>query len=304
VPRLMLRAYVIGLFFSVFLAATIALAADNPSVAVIMSRSIPPYREALDGFKKALPSRIKVFEVQKEKSFTQVAEEVKAEKPDLILAIGSSALKLAIDNFKKTPVVFSMVLSVPKLPANVCGVSMMLPAEEHLKGLKLVAPSTKTIGIVYNPKNSGKRANEFKTAAGKLGMKVAAIAIKSKKEAFSSIKLLGERVDAIWMIMDKDVVANFGLMLTLSVQQKIPFATFSYRYVEKGALLALCPNFFSLGHQAGELAAKIQGGVSPSKFGIAFPDSFYYSYNVKTGVKIQLGIPQAILKKEHKLYGN
>lgn len=304
VPRFVLRAYIAGLFFSMALAAAGAQAADMPSVAVIMSRSIPPYRKAIEGFKKALPCRTKVFEVKKERSFAEVAGEVKTEKPDLILAIGSSALRLAIDNFKKIPVVFSMVLSVPKLPKNVCGISMMLPAKVHLKGLKLVAPSVKTIGIVYNPDNSGKRADEFKAAAGKFGMQVAAIAIKSRKEAFSSIKLLSGRVDAVWMIMDKDVVANFGLMLTLSVQQKIPFATFSYRYVEKGALLALCPKFAALGRQAGELAAKILGGAPASKFGIAYPNSFYYSYNVKTGMKIQLGVPQAILKSEHRLYGN
>lgn len=304
VPKFMLRACIIGVFFSLALPAVFAEGAGKPNVAVVMSRSIAPYQKALAGFKKVLPCVTKIFELKKGQSLSETADAIRADKPDLVLAIGSSALALAVDNIKKIPVVFSMVLSVPKLPANICGVSMMLPAKTHLGGLKLIAPTVKTVGIVFNPVNSGKRVGEFKAAATKLGMKVAAIAVKSKREAFSSIRLLGGRVDALWMVMDKDIVANFGLMLTLSIQQQIPFATFSYRYVEKGALLALCPKFGALGRQAGELAAKVMAGTPPSKFGVVYPDNFYYSYNVKTGMKIQLGVPQIILKKEHKLYGN
>ncbi|MBW1871473.1 MAG: hypothetical protein JRJ19_05375 [Deltaproteobacteria bacterium] len=293
---------IVGLLAVVVIFSCPATAAAKPKVAVVMSRSIPPYRKALEGFKKRFESEVTIFEVHNKKDAAKVAKTIMAGKPDIVLAIGSSALNLVSKHITKIPVVFTMVLTPPKLPSNIAGVSMMLPAKTHLEGLKLVAPDVKSVGLVYNPKHSAKRIQEFKTAAKSLGLQIVALAANSQKEAFSSIRLLAGRVDSLWMLMDKDVVANFNLMLSLSVKEKIPLATFSYRYVEMGALLALSPKFDSLGQQAGEIAVKIIAGTAPSSLGVISPKSHYYSYNTKTGLRIELGVPSAILKKEHRLY--
>jgi putative ABC transport system substrate-binding protein len=104
------------------------------------------------------------------------------------------------------------------------------------------------------------------------------------------------------MVMDQDVVANFNLLLSLSIKEKVPLATFSYKYVEMGALLALAPKFEDLGKQAGQLAKQLLGGTSPKKMGVVSPTHFYYSINVNTALKIGVGVPPEVLKKEHKLY--
>jgi putative ABC transport system substrate-binding protein len=271
-------------------------------VAVVMSRLIPPYQQALTGFEKELDCDTIVFDLQKKPDLQSVAKEIKSSNPDLLLAIGSTALKLAKQHIKKTPVVFTMVLKPGKLPSNVCGVSMTLPSAVHLKGLKLIAPKVKSVGIVYNPKHAGKRVAEFKKAAGGMGLKIVSVAANSKKEAFSAIKLLAGRVDSLWMVMDQDVVANFNLLQSLSIKEKVPLATFSYKYVEMGALVALAPKFEDLGKQAGQLAKQLVAGTSPQKLGVASPTNFYYAINVNTALKIGVGVPPEVLKKDHKLY--
>jgi putative ABC transport system substrate-binding protein len=274
----------------------------KPKVAVVMSRLIPPYQKALSGFKKEFDCDTTVFDLQKKRDLGEISKEIKAAKPDLVLAIGSNALKLAKKYLKKTPVIFTMVLKPGKTPDNVCGVSMTLPAKTHLEGLKLIAPKVKSIGIVFNPKHSGNRVGLFKKAAKALGLKVVSVAANSKKEAFSAIKLLASRVDSLWMVMDQDVVANFNLLLSLSVKEKVPLATFSYKYVEMGALLALAPKFQDLGKQAGQLAKQLVSGVKAKKMGVVSPTNFYYSINVNTALKIGVGVPAEVLKKDHKLY--
>ncbi len=286
-----------------FLALLVASGVSaKPRVAVVMSRLIPPYQQALGGFTKELDCDTSVFDLQKKPDLQSVAKEIKAASPDLVLAIGSTALRLAKKHIKKTPVVFAMVLKPGKMPANVCGVSMTLPAKEHLKGLKLIAPKVKSVGIVFNPKHAGNRVAQFKKAAGELGLKVVSVAANSKKEAFSAIKLLAGRVDSLWMVMDQDVVANFNLLQSLSVKEKVPLATFSYKYVEMGALVALAPKFESLGVQAGQLAKQLLSGTAPKKLGVVSPTSFYYAINVNTALKIGVGVPPEVLKKDHKLY--
>ena len=277
-------------------------ASAKPKVAVVMSRLIPPYQKALSGFKKEFDCDTTVFDLQKKRDLEEISKEIKASKPDLVLAIGSNALKLSKKYLKKTPVIFTMVLKPGKTPDNICGVSMTLPAKTHIEGLKLIAPNVKSVGIVFNPKHAGGRVDSFKKAAKALGLKAVTVAANSKKEAFSAIKLLASRVDSLWMVMDQDVVANFKLMLSLSIKEKVPLATFSYKYVEMGALLALAPKFEDLGEQAGQLAKKITGGTSPKKLGVVSPSNFYYSINVNTALKIGVGVPPEILKKDHKLY--
>ena len=277
-------------------------ASAKTKVAVVMSRLIPPYRKALSGFKKELDCDTNVFDLQKKRDLESVAKEIKASKPDLVLAIGSNALKLAKKHLPKVPVIFTMVLKPGKTPGNVCGVSMTLPAKTHLNGLKLIAPKVKSVGIVFNPKHADRRVKEFKKAAKDLGLKVVSVAANSKKEAFSAIKLLAGRVDSLWMVMDQDVVANFNLLQSLSVKEKVPLATFSYKYVEMGALLALAPKFEDLGKQAGQLAKQLLSGASPKKMGVVSPTNFYYSINVNTALKIGVGVPPEVLKKDHKLY--
>ena len=277
-------------------------AAAKSKVAVVMSRLIPPYQKALNGFKKELDCDTTVFDLQKKRDLEEVAKEIKSSKPDLVLAIGSNALKLAKKHLKKIPVIFTMVLKPGKTPGNVCGVSMTLPAKTHLQGLKLLAPKVKSVGIVFNPKHSGSRVELFKKDAKGLGLKVVSVAANSKKEAFSAIKLLAGRVDSLWMVMDQDVVANFNLLQSLSIKEKVPLATFSYKYVEMGALVALAPKFQDLGKQAGQLAKQIVSGVSPKKLGVVSPTNFYYSINVNTALKIGVGVPPEVLKKDHKLY--
>ena len=274
----------------------------KPKVAVVMSRLIPPYQKALTGFEKEFDCDTTIFDLQKKRDIGEISKEIKSAKPDLILAIGSNALKLAKQHLKNTPVIFTMVLKPGKTPGNICGVSMTLPAETHLKGLKLIAPKIKSVGIVFNPKHSGNRVELFKKAAKGLGLKVVSVAANSKKEAFSAIKLLASRVDSLWMVMDQDVVANFKLLMSLSIKEKVPLATFSYKYVEMGALLALAPKFEDLGKQAGQLAKQLLGGTLPKKLGVVSPTNFYYSINVNTALKIGVGVPPEVLKKDHKLY--
>ena len=298
----LLKASALGRILLFLLLFSAAGASAKSKVAVVMSRLIPPYQKALSGFEKEFDCDTTVFDLQKKRDLEAVAKEIKSARPDLVLAIGSNALKLTKKYIKKTPVIFTMVLKPGRTPDNVCGVSMTLSAKTHLKGLRLIAPKVKSIGIVFNPKHSGNRVELFKKASKGMGFKIVTVAANSKKEAFSAIKLLAGRVDSLWMVMDQDVVANFNLLQSLSIKEKVPLATFSYKYVEMGALLALAPKFEDLGKQAGQLAKQLLSGTSPKKLGVVSPTDFYYSINVNTALKIGVGVPPEVLKKEHKLY--
>lgn len=282
---------------SLLLASQAALAA--PRVAVVMWHGIPPYQQALEGFTKTLACEIEKHDVKSDPDSMMAG--IRENPPDLVLAFGSHALKFA-RKFKDIPVVFAMVLKPGALPSNVAGVSMSLPAEIHLQGLKLVAPEVQSLGIVYNPALSANRVEEFKQAGKALGINVVAAQAGSKQESFSAIKLLGGRVDALWMVLDKDTVDNFNLLLSIAIKEKIPLATFSHRYVADGALLAMIPEYEHMGVQAAEIAGKILDGTSPSEIGTTTPREYYYAINVETALKIGVGVPPAVLEKKHKLY--
>lgn len=274
------------------------LAFAKPRVAVVMWHPIPPYEKALEGFTKTFECEIEKHDKSDPEPMLAA---LRANPPDMLLAFGSHALNFT-KQIKEIPVVFAVVLKPGKLAPNVAGVSISLPAEVHLKGLKLLAPSVRSLGIIYNPASSARRVEEFKNAGKALGINVVAAQAATKQESFSAIKLLGARVDALWMIVDTVTVHNFSLLLSISIKEKIPLATFSHRYVATGALLALTSEYDHMGVQAGEVARKIMEGTPPSRIGVVHPTRYRYNINVDTALKIGVGIPPAVLKKEHKLY--
>ncbi len=275
--------------------------AGDEKIAAIMSRLIPPYQQALDGFKQVFPDT-QVFVMRSEDAPGRLVDELKEAKPSLILAIGSEALKLSKKMFSTLPVISTMVLSPGNPGNNIAGVSLVLPASAHLEALKLLVPSIKSLGIVYNPDYTSESVEEFKQAAKKMDIQIVAVAVHSPKEVFSSVMLLAGRVNALWMVMDQDVVPHFNLLQSLSIKERIPLATFSYKYVEMGALLALSPVFEGVGKQAAEIAKQIRGGTSPKSIGIVAPTEYYFAINSATAKKIKLEIPQAVLGRKHKFY--
>lgn len=289
-----------GLLVALLLASLDARA-NAPRVAVLASRMVAPYRQALEGFQEVLPGEYRIFTLAEGASGTLRA--LRSYKPRLVLALGSGAVDTAGSKLGDLPVVAAMVFRPTNPGKNVCGVTLEVPARVHLQTLQRLVPGIKKIGMLCNPASCSRRLVEFKKAAGERGLVLVSVGISSRQEVVAAAKLLVARVDAIYLPLDRTALANFSFLSGLCLASGKPLATFSYRWVDKGALLAVYPGFIQSGRQAAQLAKRLLAGENAAAIGMVEPRESEIAINADTAARLKIEIPAWLKQMKHHVYG-
>jgi len=290
-----------------------ASGANRTIIAVIKSKNIAPYNQAIEGFEdylkgKGLNPWLVPYDIEgDDKKAVQIIDEVRQKKPDLILTLGTAATEAAAARIKNIPIIFSVVLNPAnnlRQRENVTGVAMDIPPLSQFEVLRSILPGTKRIGVLYNPVETGQVVENARDAAERLGMTLIAVSVVSEKEVPQKFEELSRKIDVFYMIADSTVYTpkstEFILMHTL--KRGIPFIGLSEKYVRAGALLALSWDYNDLGTQAGELAYKIIQNARPDELSIAYPRNIPLILNLRTARNIGIKIPPTIIRKAEKVY--
>lgn len=261
-------------------------------VLALQSYRVAPYEEALLGATSVMGASVKKL-VLSEIEGIDIAKKIRQERPDVILAIGSDALA-RVRKIKDTPIVYLMVLDpLDSLTNgdNITGISMNVAPERQMASFQSVMPRLKRVGLLYNPARSSQLFRKAQSAARGLGIEVVAREVRSSREVFSLLEGMKGEIDAFWMLPDSTVVTpeTVELLLLHCLNQRIPVLTFSDKYVEMGALIALDLDPYDLGRQAGEQVRKILSGTPLRNISRTDPRSTVLTVNAKIARK--LGIP-------------
>ncbi len=256
------------------------------------------YNDAIAGFKSNCPAQYKEFNINNNLAIAKTyADQINAEHPDLVLAVGARAL-IAAHNYvnPSIPVVFTVVLNPDRLNVsapNITGVRLEISVEVQLKTIKAIVPNIKRIGVLYNPQNSMNIIERAKKVAQKLGLKLIAQSVETEDDTVDALQLFaeGQGIDAYWLIPDPTVVTrkSFNEILKFSNQKKIPTFVFSKLMVKRGAFIALTVgDYVSLGAQACEIAQKIFSGIPPSQIPYQYPRELEIAVNVSVARLLNL----------------
>jgi len=264
-------------------------------VAVISDAKLPVYRRVVTGF--TVESRRRVVEYSlggKREHGKEVFRKALASAPELILAIGPKAANLARELVpEKIPVVFCMVPNLEQYPnlkgPNITGIALEQSLKDQLTTLKTVAPKTKAVGVVFNPRHTGKKISEARRAASSLGLKLVTAEAASAGDVGRAVSSLGGRIDALWMVADQTVLnlTAFQALLDFSLKKRIPFFSINYKFVEKGALVSLGIDYTRIGQQSGRLANRILSEkVKPSSIQVQDPEGLDIAINLGSAREI------------------
>jgi len=277
-------------------------------VAVIMSKSIKPYQDALAGFMSVCNARITEYDMEgRMDKGHEITAKIKSDKPDLILAIGSHALEVAKQDITDIPIVFSIVLNPEPIisgSGNITGASAEVSVESQLKMLGTIVPAVRKIGVVYDPSKTGALVAEANGIADRMGLQLVAREVHSPGETLIAIKELTGKIDALMMLPDTTTatIQGFEYMLLFSFRNKVPLIAPSEKYVQKSALLALSINYEDIGRQSGELANEILRGKSPDELPYTKARKTKAVLNLKTASKIGLTIPSSVIAEAAEVY--
>lgn len=208
---------------------------------------------------------------------TQISQSFANSNKDLVCGIATpSAQSLyAACLEKKIPVIFNAVsdpisaklaVSATEPMKGISGVSDQLPVEDQLKLIREVLPNAKKIGIIYTTSeaNSVSTIQTYKDLAPKYGFEIVDRGIGKQAEIPQALDFILPQVDCISNMTDNTVVAALGVMLEKANQSKIPVFGSEEEQVKNGCLASAGVDYFKLGVQAGEMAAKVLKGTDIS----------------------------------------
>lgn len=289
-------------------------AATTKKIAVLKTKDITLYREALLGFHDVLSQKgiihgenatIDVF-------FSVSALGKKLENEyDLIYVLGSDSIGELKEKVKNIPLLFALILNpvenrvvnaMREPGTNVTGASLNTPLPLELKMLHTIMPKIKNVLIMYSQQNAA-LVEEIKQ--GQV-LPLEPIVKPVAKSAEVPEILNGTKtspVDAVLLIPDMTVCEKntVGYIAQFCLRNKIPFIGYTASLLKDGAVVCFLYDYKDIGRQAGELALRILAGESPEKIPVTIPRKLDYAINVKIKNYLNMEIPETVLKNAKEL---
>jgi len=242
----------------------------------------------------------------------QIARKFSGLKPDVIVAITTPSAQTMVKTVGKEsiPIVFSavtdpiaagLVSSLKDHKGKVTGIMDAPPIKEQFGFIKTLLPSAKTIGVLYNPGDSGSVSSLEvirKEAKAQGFTLVESTSFKSSDIQSAVLQLVG-KVDAIYVPLDNMIVSAMKTVASLSLRHNLPLFSADSGSVEAGALACVGYSYLQTGHKTGEIVVEILKGKDPSEIAIASPGKTDVFINQHTLEKLKIVLPDVIRTKAH-----
>jgi putative ABC transport system substrate-binding protein len=225
-----------------------------------------------------------------------IASQLKSEKVDVAVGIGTPTAQALANSMKTTPIVFSAVTD-PEASGltgpTYCGVSDVTPVEAQLK-LLVEVTGAKVIGNIYTSgeANGVIINNMVQEACDNLGLECVSSAVSNSAEVKMAAQSIIDRVDAIYLGPDNAVVSAFSSISDVSSKNNIPVMSadptssngFDY-------LISWGFNYYNIGVATGKVIEQCLNGANPGDIGtVVLQDPSDFELWLNLDYAKQLGI--------------
>lgn len=272
-------------------------------VVVLVSVLPPSWQPTLDALRKALPE-VSVQDLHGDRTQANAAAQALG-RDAIAVAMGPLAVQAVAEAAPQARLVYSMVADPArlKLPQGAVGVAFALPMKLQLASFRLVAPSLKRLGVIYNVENSGKLVEEASRAAPLLRLALVSRTVGDPRDVPAVLSaLLGSgEIDALWIPPDPVLLGDETRrhMFAATLRAGKPVLGFSSWLVAEGALVSSGPDAASIGESAAQLVKELQAGHTPQSPSIPRSELVI---NQTIANRLGIEVPADALKAAAKLY--
>ncbi|MDN4524278.1 ABC transporter substrate-binding protein [Fictibacillus fluitans] len=271
----------------------------------------PSLDAAYKGFKKAISAngvknvKYDVQLAQGDPNNSQtIAKNLVGDKVDLIFANSTPSAQHALNATKDIPIVFTsvtdpvgakLVKSFDEPGDNITGTTDTHP-DAIPKTIEFIDKETdaKTVGLIYNKgeQNSVAQVDLVKKAMKKSDLKPVEVSVSTSADVKQAAESLVGRADVFYIITDNTVVSALESVISVAEDKDIPMFAGELDSVKRGAFAAYGFDYYDIGYEAGEMAAKIlKGDKKPSELKVQYPQKLKLVINKKAaeamGVKLK-----------------
>lgn len=223
---------------------------------------------------------------------------VERENARMVVVLGLEAVAEARRLRESIPVVYGLVIAPPRGGrGNMTGVYMSTPVSEYMAVARRYLPELSRFSVV----GSTSLMNFLLDAEGS---HITAYRVSSTPELMNAVNRTPDS-HALLLLPDANLLtaAVMQNVFLYSFRKGMPLLGFSEGNVKQGALFALVFDPKGLGHQIGEKVNKILLRSDPGDLPAASPPrKFNLFINTNTAKKMDITIPDEMLKKAKKVY--
>jgi len=246
-----------------------------------------------------------------------IAQQFVTRDVDLILSIATPTSQAAVNAVEGTdikvvfgsvtdPVAAALVDSWDNPGGNVTGISDWADVPAQVQLVLNIVPDVQKLGTIYNAgeTNSVVQIDELKKAAPSLGITdIVEATAASTADVFAAVQSLVGRVDAIWVPTDNTVVAAFESVVKVCEDNQIPLFAADTATVERGAIGTPGIDYYQLGRECGQVAARILRGEDPADIPVKRVDMTDVFLNPSAAERMGVTIPQSVLDGATQIVG-
>jgi len=247
-----------------------------------------------------------------------IAQTFVADNVDLILAIATPSAQSCVEAIEGTdinlvfgsvtdPVAAELIDSLDSPGGNVTGISDWADIQTQIEFMLDIVPNATKIGVVYNAGevNSVVQVDELERIAPALGLTIYDAVVAETTGLLAAVNsLVLDGVDAIWIPTDNTVVSGVEVVVGICEDEGIPLFAADVATVERGAIGGIGIDYYQLGVECGEVAARILGGENPADIPVKSVDLTDTYVNLDAALLMGVTVPQAVLDAATNIIGD
>jgi ABC-type uncharacterized transport system substrate-binding protein len=243
-----------------------------------------------------------------------LAEELAAQKPNVMIAIGGDLTKALFDASKGNipvvggvsddPVRMGLASSLARPGRNFTGVTFLTNemAAKRIELLKEVVPDTKRVAVIFNPQHLDDELTFARKAAQSLSIDITSHPINSAGDLDAALRAAKDSgANSLFVIASRLTRLVAGRIAQYGLEQRLPVITAWREFVTNGALLSYGPSLVFEAKRVAGYVEKVVKGAKPADLPIEQPVKFELVVNLKTARSIGLALDRSFLLRADDL---
>jgi putative ABC transport system substrate-binding protein len=229
-------------------------------------------------------------------------DQIRQARPDLVITLGSRATAATLACPWEVPVLFSMVLHPAQagfLRPGVTGISLDVSPDEQFRFLRRLLPRARTVGVVYDPEETGLVVAQAQRSAAQYGFHFETQPVNGPREALRTVDRLARRVDVLWAVADRSVFTPLttGPMQLMATQRRVPVIGLSASHARTGALAAFTLDYADVGRQTAVLVRRVLAERSGAGIPVTPARKVGVIVNARTARRLGIRLDPAVTKQ-------
>ena len=239
-----------------------------------------------------------------------LANELVAQKPDLLLAIGGDVIKPlfeasqgvipVVGGVSDNPMRAGLALSLARPDKNFTGITFLTDemAAKRMQILKEAAPSVRRVAVIFNPKHFDDEATFAKRGAESLGIEMTTHPIADAADLDAALLAASAGgADSLFIISSRLTGVVAGKIAQYGRERRLPVIASWREFAAGGALLSYGPSRVFEAKRLTSYVQKILNGAKPADLPIEQPVKFELVINLKTAKALNLDVPLSLLDR-------